>query len=75
MLQSLKHRYCSGIRENDITLNNKIPIHIRMKAGSKAIFATLDRLWKVSFSLHAHTPTVNIPNPSSFGNEIITLLN
>lgn len=37
-----------------------------MKAGSKAIFAIFDKLWKVSFSLHAHTPTVNIPNPSSF---------
>lgn len=45
-----------------------LPIQIRMNAGSKAIFVIFDKLWKVSFSLHAHTPTVSIPNPNSCKN-------
>lgn len=47
-------------------ISSYLPIHINIKAGSKAIFAILDKLWKVSFSLQAHTPTVSIPNPRSF---------
>lgn len=43
----------------------KSPMHIKMKAGSKATFATFPKLLKMSFSLQAQTPTVKIPRPNN----------
>lgn len=45
--------------------NVNVPTHIRMKAGSKAMLATLPMLLKMSFSDHAQTPTVKMHRPNS----------
>lgn len=47
-----------------------LPMHIKINAGSSATFATLPKLLKISFSLQAQTPTVKIPNPNSYNQQI-----
>ena len=42
-----------------------IPVHIKINAGSNAIVVILAKLLKVSFSVHAHTPTAKIQSPVS----------
>ena len=41
------------------------PAQINMKAGSRAMLVSLDRLLKVSFSVHAQIPIASTPRPSS----------
>lgn len=40
-------------------------MHIKINAGSNAIFVNLEKLLKISFSFHAHTPTVRMHSPKS----------
>lgn len=40
------------------------PTRMRINAGSSATFVRRDRLLKVSFSVHAQTPTAMMPRPS-----------
>merc|ERR1712168_1226326 len=41
------------------------PVTIRTKAGSRAMLVRRERLLKVSFSVHAQTPTARMLSPSS----------
>ena len=41
------------------------PPQMKIKAGSKAIFVSLDRLLKVSFSVQAQIPIARTPRPRS----------
>jgi len=45
------------------------PTRMRINAGSSATFVRRDRLLKVSFSVHAQTPTAMIPRPSHYERE------
>lgn len=45
-----------------------LPMTIRTNAGSRAMFVSLERLLKMSFSVHAHTPMIIIDRPSSWNN-------
>lgn len=45
-------------------INVTVPTRMRINAGSSATFVRRDRLLKVSFSVHAQTPTAMIPRPS-----------
>ena len=46
-------------------MNVMAPATMRMKAGSSAMFVSLLRLLKVSFSVQAQMPTAMIPSPVS----------
>ena len=41
------------------------PPQININAGSRAMFVSLDKLLKVSFSVQAHTPMARTPKPRS----------
>lgn len=45
-------------------INVTVPTRMRINAGSSATFVRRDRLLKVSFSVHAQTPTAMMPKPS-----------
>ena len=44
------------------------PPQMKIKAGSKAMLVSLDRLLKVSFSVLAQIPMANTPRPRSCNN-------
>ena len=41
------------------------PAQMKMNAGSRAMLVSLERLLKVSFSVHAQIPIASTPSPSS----------
>ena len=41
------------------------PPHIKINAGSRAMFVSFDRLLNVSFSVQAHIPMAKTPSPSN----------
>ena len=41
------------------------PAHMKMNAGSKAMFVNFDRLLNVSFSIQAQMPIARTPSPNN----------
>merc|ERR1719414_2058884 len=41
------------------------PAQMKMKAGSRVMLVMSERLWKVFFSVHAHTPIASMLSPIS----------
>lgn len=50
------------------------PPQMKIKAGSKAMFVSLDKLLKVSFSVQAQIPIARTPRPRSCNNKYCLMM-